>query len=180
MKKAGMALFVLVVFGLGGRGTAAQQNTPGPGKNPGRIQITTRLVALFSELETRGFEAVKHKDQAALNQLLAEEFQVWTPSSAGPVSREDWQREAFSGDLQSFRLRQMAVRSLSGEIAVASFVLNESAQAGGKLEPREFFVVDVWTKVNDHWVCMDRYVAPAATVPKGKSAAQDLRPSGKQ
>ena len=176
MKKAGMALLVVVALGAG---LAAQQNTSGPGKNPGRIQITTRLVALFSELETGWYEAVEHKDGATLNRLLGEEFQVWTPASAGPVSREDWQRGAFSGNLQSFRLRQMAVRSLSDEIAVASFVLNERVQAGGKLEQQEFFVVDVWTKVSNHWLCTDRYTAPVASADR-RSGAQDLRPSGKQ
>lgn len=176
MKRVQIALLVLAAIALGEWGGAgARQNTPG--KRSGRIQITTRLVALFSELETRWLEAVQHKDEAALKQLLGEEFELWTPAAAGPVAREDWQKSSFSENLQWFRMRQMAVRSLNDGYAVASFVLNESIESGGKPEQRAWFVVDVWTKVSDHWLCTDRYAAPVASAGKGSG---DLRPSGKQ
>jgi hypothetical protein len=86
---------------------------------------------------------VQQKDSAALNRLLGEDFLELSPNVVGPVPREDWQQRAFAQELRSFRIRQMAVRSLNEETAVASFVVSESVQSGGALQERSSFVVDV-------------------------------------
>jgi hypothetical protein len=108
--------------------------------------------------------------------LLGEDFLELSPNAAGPVPREDRQRRAFAQELQSFRLRQMAVRSLNGE-TVASFVLNESVQSGNALQERSSFVVDVWTRTTGRWVCTGRYVSLVSGA--GPSAVEDAKPTGK-
>jgi len=50
---------------------------------PGRVVITTRLVAIFSELESNVLTALQKKDGAALDKLLSDEFQVWTADPPG-------------------------------------------------------------------------------------------------
>jgi MFS transporter, FHS family, glucose/mannose:H+ symporter len=107
------------------------QTAPVP-QGPQRVMTRTRWVAGFSDLETHWARAVQHRDAGTLNRLLSEDFQVWTPQVAGPVPRGNWQRPAFGLELQSFPLRQMAVRSLNEQTAVASFVLTESVQSRGQ------------------------------------------------
>jgi ketosteroid isomerase-like protein len=156
----------------------AQQDTADQGA-PRRVVTTTRLVAVFSELENQWSEAVQHKDGAAMNKLMFEDFQLWTPKTSGPLPREKWQQQAFERDLRSFHLRQMAVRSLNEETAVTSFVLSESVQSGVKSRTEDYFVVDIWAKNGDHWLCTDRYASPLSSV-SGRTTSEDLKPSGKR
>jgi len=112
---------------------------------------------------------------------VSEDFQVWTPQPPGaPIPREDWQKQALAHQLVSFRLRQMAVRSLSNQISVASFVLSDLIEQGGKPQSRDHFVVDVWKKDGENWQCTDRYVWPISGNARRVRAGVDLRPSGKE
>jgi hypothetical protein len=144
-----------------------------------RVVTTTRLVSLFSELESEWMQAVLHKDESALARLLGEDFQLWTPGTSGPLPREDWQKQALEQSLASFHFRQMAVRSLSENSAVTSFVLSESVQSGGKQRVDEYFVVDIWSKEVDTWVCTDRYASPFLAAAK-RTQPEDRKPSGKR
>ncbi len=146
---------------------------------PRRVVTTTRLVAVFSDLESQWQQAVQRKDQAALSHLLSEDFQVWMPQSSGPVAREEWQQQAFAKGLSSFHFRQMAVRSLKEDTAVISFVLSESVQSGGKIAAEDYFVVDIWSQKGDRWVCTDRYASPLSKA-RGRTANEDLKPSEKR
>jgi len=145
---------------------------------PGRVVITTRLVAIFSELESNVLTALQKKDGAALDKLLSDEFQVWTADPPGsPLPREDWQAQAFGSPPASFHLRQMAVRPVSDDVAIASFVLQESSIRDGKEISQQRFIVDVWKKNGDGWLCTDRYASNAAESPSQQS---DKKPTGKQ
>jgi len=174
-----VARIVLLCFaaGLSCMGFA-QQNMPTQ-HAPRRVVTTTRLVAVFSELETQWWQAVQNKDEAALRRLLGEDFQVWMPDVSGPVAREDWQQQAFARKWGSFHLRQMAVRLLNDETAVASFVLSQSVQSRGKPQADDYFVVDIWSKNGDHWVCTDRYASLVSRA-SGLAPVEDAKPSGKQ
>jgi ketosteroid isomerase-like protein len=146
---------------------------------PRRVVTTTRLVAVFSELENQWLQAVQHKDEAALTHLLGEDFQEWMPQASGPLPREEWQQLAFAKRLSSFRFRQMAVRSVNEDAAVVSFVLSQSVQSGGKIAAEDYFVVDIWSQKSDHWVCTDRYALPLSKA-RERTAVEDLKPSGKR
>ena len=150
-------------------------------KETARIVTKTRLVAIFSELETQWLQAVQQKDETTLSRLVSEDFQVWTPQPPGaPIPREDWQKQALAHQLASFRLRQMAVRSLSNQISVASFVLSDIIEQGGKPQSRDHFVVDIWKKDGENWQCTDRYVWPISGNARRVRAGVDLKPSGKE
>jgi ketosteroid isomerase-like protein len=178
MKNAGTGIFVVFFLAAGWPGLAgAQESNPLPQRASQRVVTATRLVTVFSELETEWLQGVQQKDSAALARLLGEDFLELSPNAAGPVPREDWQQRALAQDLQSFRLRQMAVRSLNEETAVASFVLSESVQSGGALQERSSFVVDVWTRTSGRWVCTGRYVSLVSGT--GPSAVEDAKPTGK-
>jgi ketosteroid isomerase-like protein len=141
------------------------QNQAKPKSEPSRIVTVTRLVAMFSDLESQWLRAMQRKDESTLNRLLAEDLQVWTPTPPGdPIPREDWLRQALADRLESFHLRQMAVRSVNDDIALVSFVWSETVVRGGKSATSHYFVVDVWRKDrdNDRWQVTDRYISSVA------------------
>ena len=147
-----------------------------------RIVTRTRLQVLFSDLEGKWLKAIQDKDQGTLNRLLPDEFQVWTPAPPGsPIAREDWLKSALARKLQSFQFRQMAVRSVSSETSIASFVLTETFQKAGKPQSEEHFIVDVWMKSpgSEDWKCTDRYSWELGQVPNPPDT-QEAKPSGKQ
>ena len=142
-----------------------------------RIEARTRLVSQFSEMHKQWFEAVKRKDSAALNRLLSEDYEVWTPVHDGPIRREDWQAQAFAENLQDFHVTGMAVKALPGGVAVESFRLAESRSATTGGVTKDFFVVNVWTSDKDGWRCTDSYVSPATEQATAQSAP--AKPTGK-
>jgi hypothetical protein len=186
MKMPTIAVIVLVpLFALSF--TASAQNQA----RGHRVVTRTRLQVLFSDLESQWLKAVQEKDEASLNRLLADDFQVWTPQPPGdPIPREDWLRQAFANKLQSFRLRQMAVRSLSPEVSVADFLLTLTYDRAGKIQTQDHFVVDVWTDVqtdvqtkngeSDNWRCVARYVSVVSRVPRISRTQKNMKPIGKE
>ena len=160
------SLFAIVVLGA----WASAQNTK---QTPGRIVTTTRLVAVFSELEESTFKAAQQNDVATLNRVLADEFEVWTPEPPGqPIPREDWLKKMAADKTQSFRFRQMAVRSLADDISVVSFLFTEVSTS-----PKSYFIVDVWTRIGDSWKLRDRYQSRALA--QTRAPAVDKPPSGR-
>ncbi len=130
-----------------------------------------------SDLENQWLQALQHKDESSLSRLLGEDFQVWMPSVRGPVPREEWQKQTFTRTLTAFQFRQVAVRSLNEATVVTSFVLHENVQSGGKPTAEDYFVVDIWSKKDNRWICTDRYLAPISGEQAG---AADVKPSGKR
>ena len=96
------------------------------GEGPrGRSQA--KLQVFFSKLETQWLSAIQDKDPAALNLIVSDDFHLWTSAPPGnPISREEWLVGIFGRRLLSFQIRQLAVRELSSNIAVVSFVQTET------------------------------------------------------
>ena len=110
-------------------------------------------------------------------------FQVWTAAPPGdPTPHEVWQKQAFGRTLQSFRLRQLAVRAVSPEVSIASFVLSETFGQAGKPQTEDSFVVDVWVKNGDDdtWKCTDRYVSAVTGGAHAAGLKKGVRPTGKE
>lgn len=142
----------------------------------GRIETRTRVVSQFSELQAKWLQAIKSKDAAALDHLLSDDFEVWTPAHSGPIPREDWQAQALADNLKSLRLGNMAVKSPRDGIAVASFRLETTTARNGSDVTQQFFVVNLWVSDKDSWLCTDSYVSPvqaAPTTPPVKPAGKD-------
>ncbi|PYX82806.1 MAG: hypothetical protein DMG70_13430 [Acidobacteria bacterium] len=168
--------FVAVMVFLGS--CAALPQNQGPRQTPGRIVTTTRLVALFSQMEAGWLEAIQQQDQATLTRFLADDFQVWTPTPPGePVPREQWLQQAMAEKLDSFRIRQMAARAVNSSTVVVSFVLGETVQQAGKPRATDYFIVDLWQKKDENWQVTDRYLSQV----RGISGNQpgDVKPTGK-
>jgi Domain of unknown function (DUF4440) len=159
-------------------GWLAAQDQPAPRVSTGRVVTKTRLVALFSDLETQLLQGEQARDKPTLNRLLGEEFEVWTPNLSGdPIPRDDWQKRALAQKLSWFRIEQMAVKVMSDEVVVASFLLKETTQVDGKSKASNRFIVDVWKKNGDAWQLTDRYssrVTGSADTESGK------KPTGKE
>jgi hypothetical protein len=125
-------------------------------------QVVTKLQIFFSELETQWLKAAQGKDQAALNRIVSDDFHLWTSAPPGnPIPREEWLAGVFGRRLLSFHLRQVAVRKLSSEIAIVSFVKTETYQQTATPQTEDHFVVDIWINSGsgDNWRCTDRYVS---------------------
>src|ERR1700730_140848 len=135
-----------------------------------RIVSKTQIQVFFSELEKQCLKAVQEKNPAALNRVLSDDFQVWTSTPPGnPISRDEWLLGVFGRKLQSFQLRQVAVRAVSPEVAVVSFVLTETYQSATP-QTEGHFVVDIWINhgSGDNWRCTDRYFSELSGIPLQK------------
>jgi ketosteroid isomerase-like protein len=156
---------------------AFPQGQVAPPRPQKRIVTKTRLVAIFSDLENQLFQAAQSKDHAGLDAILAEDFQLWPPTPPGdPVPREDWLSQSLAENLRDFRVRQMAAHSVAENVTVVSFVLSKTVARAGKTSVQNYFVVDLWQKVEDKWKLSDRYASPlsGATL-----RANRPKPSGK-
>ncbi len=145
-----------------------------------RIVTTTRLVARFSELEERLAAAIKRKDESALNNLLSDDFDQWTPAPPGdPIPREDWLSSVLAGfTLDSFSIRQMAVRSLD-KFQLVSFVLSRKALCHGTDCSADAFIIDLWQEQAGGPRLVARYEALLPS-PLQRSARLPPTPTGKE
>ena len=82
-------------------------------------------------------------------------------------TRRRWFAGIFGRKVLSSHLRQLAVRNLSPEIAVVSFVKTETYQQTATPQTEDYFVVDIWINKGsgDNWRCTDRYVSEVKSVP---------------
>jgi hypothetical protein len=129
----------------------------------------THLQIFFSELETQWLKAIQGKDPAALNRVVSDDFRLWAATPPGtPISRSEWLLGIFGRRLLSFQVRQLAVRELSPEIAVVSFVQTETYQQSATPQTVDHFVMDIWINKGDgdNWRCTDRYFSEVAGTSK--------------
>jgi hypothetical protein len=131
----------------------------------------TKLQVFFSELETQWLKAIQAKDPTALNGIVSDDFHMRTAASPGnSVSRSEWLLAIFGRRIESFDIRQLAVRELSSQIAVVSFVQTETYLQTATPQTENLFVVDVWVNsgTGDNWRCTDRYTSEIKTMPSKK------------
>jgi Domain of unknown function (DUF4440) len=136
-----------------------------------QVVAKAHLQIFFSELETQFLKAVQDKDPSALNRIVSDDFHLWTASPPGtPISRSVWLLGIFSRRLLSFQVRQLAVRELTPEIAVVSFVQTETYQQSATPQMEDHFVTDIWINKGggDNWRCTDRYFSQVAGIPPQK------------
>lgn len=135
------SLFVAMALGSVTPPAAAQPATGTP--------MLTRLVKVFSELETQLAGAARKGDQAELSKLLDASFETRSASAPGtPLPRAEWISAAKSSDATA-RMEQMAVQDLD-TVAIVSF------------KRSSLFIVDVWTQHGGEWMLRSRYSSPAS------------------
>ncbi|HVP42117.1 MAG TPA: nuclear transport factor 2 family protein [Terriglobales bacterium] len=141
-------------------------------KSQPRVVTRTRLVALYSDLESQLAAAAQKGDKARLEQLLSDDFEQWSPEPPGdPIPREDWMAAYHP---TSFTTSQMAVRAF-GDTDVASFVLHQKGAFGDKDLSGDFFVVDVWRREGNAPRLASRYISKSS-----KWSAPSASPTGKR
>ncbi len=171
MKRAAVAIALIAV--------PAQLAPPASAQSaPRRIVTTTRLVAQFSDLEEQLAAAIKRKDEAAVKKLLSDDFDQWTPAPPGdPIPRDEWLHSVLNAStLESFRIRQMAVRPLD-KFELVSFVLSRKAICRGRDCSGDAFIVDLWQQQGAAPRLLSRYEAPVPAPPSPQVAPT---PSGKE
>jgi hypothetical protein len=155
--------------------TAAGQEPVIPKLTP-TIVTATRQVTLFTGLERQLLQAVQKKDKAALEAMLADDFEITMPH-ADALAGEDWLDSVLAKDfsLRTFVISQMSVADLGG-YAIVKYERGQQATLKGKPDDGEYFVVDVWKKSGDSWKLANRYVARIHAV----ATKPATRPTGRE
>lgn len=159
---------VILAMVLGAAASGQRQKTT----QGGRVVTRTRLVALYSDLESQLAAAAQKSDSAKLQQMLTDDFEQWSPEPPGdPIPREDWMAAYHP---TSFSASQMAVRTF-GNVEIASFVLHQKGAFADKEASGDFFVVDVWKREGNTSRLASRYISRI-----GKTTVPSTSPTGKR
>jgi hypothetical protein len=119
-----------------------------------RVPTVTRLVKLFSTLESELMAAVQKGDSTAIDKMLADDFELRSGAMPGtPTPRAEWLRH--SQGQAAAPMEQMAVHDY-GTAAVVSYLWKRKAR-------HDVLVVDVWGKSGDAWKLSVRYASPAGS-----------------
>jgi ketosteroid isomerase-like protein len=103
-------------------------------------------------------ETVRNRDSAALERMLAEDFEMRTGSEPGrPTARADWIIQSFREIPFSSSTEQMAVHEF-GNVALVSFLWKLDAPKSSGFA-RRLFVIDTW-ELSGGWRVKVRYIAP--------------------
>ena len=163
MQNRGVLLLVSALCVASSSARAADEAMP-----ESRIPTVTRWVKLFTKLENNLAASLKARDEAALQNLLADDFELRTGSMPGsPMPRAEWTRSLLlrrdvrlQHDLVGYSIEQMAGHELGNHAAV-SFVEKRASGSGIKAAPN-IFVVDVWKRSGDDWKLAIRYASAAS------------------
>jgi hypothetical protein len=162
MMKIRIICILTLLAGLAG---AASSVAADDAAATGRVPTVTRLVKIFSTLENEWSDAVRQRNAAAVDKLLASDFEMRTAGAPGrPIPRADWIRQAMSDPPFASRIEQMAAHEYGGKTVVVSFLWNLDASAGTDAAASiavRLFVVDTWVQEGDDWRVSTRYVASA-------------------
>jgi ketosteroid isomerase-like protein len=161
-------ILFLIAWGVAGPLVHAQ--APPTGRAPGGPTVT-RLVQMFTGLETEWMDAARRRDKAALERFLADDYELRISSLPGePIPREEWLQAAMNRyNLRSFTIGQMAVREL-GDAALVSFLYSQEADVEGRDRSGDFFVIDAWVQKDGVWKVKARYAGPVEGRPLPGSA----------
>jgi hypothetical protein len=134
-----------------------------PAGEMARVPTVTRLVQIFSQLESEVITALKQKDQAKLSKLMDQNFQLQVAlKSADFVPLSKWLNTSLAeAHSYSYNLSDMAVRDLD-QVVMVSFAW-KPYETSKKMAPSEVFVIDVWKKEGADWKLALRF---ASTAPK--------------
>lgn len=121
----------------------------------------------FTHLENSLMDAIVARNGSALEQILAEDFELRTARSGGELTlRDEWLQAATTTyKIRSFRISRLTVRSI-GAHAVVNFFCEQQAAFGGEDVSGMFFIVDLWQQTGRGWELSARYSAGPGVTPK--------------
>ena len=125
-----------------------------------RIESPTRQVTQFGQWEQQLATGVQHKNRAALDPLLADDFALRTARSGGQIiGRAEWLQHATTDyNVRDSYMQGLDVRQY-GDLAIVSFLYHQAADSAGHGLSGDFFIVDVWRKTAAGWKLATRYSA---------------------
>ena len=124
----------------------------------------TGEAAAISSLEARWTAALIAKDQAALADLLAPEFQLVGIRSTGvtAIPRGQWLANAGSIIFHDFKTETTSVQ-VFGDTALATVEGHWDIVFGGHPIKESFYVTDVWIRRGGAWRVVRRHSSPYQT-----------------
>jgi len=123
-----------------------------------RIPSVTRLVHVFSQLESRLSDAVRKRDKQAVSDLLTRDFEMRVGTMPGnPIPRADWLRQSFAEPELQSSIEQMAVHDYN-KVAVVSFMWTVASSKQPTVE-HQIYIVDTWRQEAGGWKLAVRYAA---------------------
>lgn len=150
---------------VGAAATAAAQTSPPAGK-PGRTTMTASTqapadVAAVTAREAQWTAALIAADSAALEDLLAPEFQLVGVRSTGvaAVPRAAWLASAPTIVFHKFKTETTSVQ-LFGDTALATVEGEWDIEFAGRPIREHFYVTDVWVRRAGHWRVVRRHSSP--------------------
>jgi hypothetical protein len=144
-------------------GIALAVAAPAFAQPSGRIPTVTRLVKIFSELETRIVDSARAPDTTALDAMLDPGFEARLGDAPGtPIPRDEWMRLARASPETHPRFAQMAVHDF-GTVAAVSFA--DTTRSSSR------FIVDVWKREGDGWKLAVRYQSDVTATKAGTRRA---------
>ncbi len=136
------------------------------------VPTMTRNVLTFTNLENDWADAVARRDNAALDKLVSDRFELRSSAAPGvPVPRAESLKQSLSLAPFKSAVTQMAVHEYP-DLMVVSFLWNIDANDASLA--KKVFVIDTWKRNGDGWQVAVRYAAPvdaAARVPGAAIAA---------
>ena len=122
--------------------------------------MPTIEVDFFTRLEKQLMDVVVAQDRAAMNSLLAPDFELRTSRNGGDlVLRDEWlQAVTTNYKVRSYRIEHLTVRQIDNA-AIVNFFCEQQATVAGRDVGGEFFLVDVWQKGENDWKLLTRYSA---------------------
>lgn len=144
------------------------------------VPTVTRLVKVFQQLETQFAQAARAGDTAALEALLADDFELRAARRPGePVARAQWLAAIQQQPAPDARIEQMAAHD-HGAIVDVSFLLRPVAAGPAKRGTEApLFIVDTWARDGDAWRLKVRYAGVVGSSPQrvpGEGAATGATP----
>ena len=121
-----------------------------------QIPVVTRLVQIYSDDEQRLAEAINRRDAAAIERLVAKDFELRPANHIGVATpRAAWLAQSLKEAPTSVIISQMAVHDY-GNIRIVSFAMKRPAAPQAA---RDIAVVDVWMLTGEKSVLKVRYAA---------------------
>jgi hypothetical protein len=127
--------------------------------------MPTRLVVLFNKQELAVSAALIKGDRAALDRLVAEDFELRAGSRMDTaIPRDAWLANSLSPPqyITPLSPQQMAVWDF-GNNAVVSFKWTNIGMTGQSSVQNQF-VVDVWKRDGDNWKLAIHFIDPVGPI----------------
>lgn len=135
----------------------------GKTKVKGEEETTAQIEKRVLSLESKLMEAVKLRDAAALNRLLADDFVAAGVNLTGtqPDKMRFIDYALKNLELKSYNLEKTTVRAYP-TTAIVTFNYKRTASVAGAAADGDFVVTDVWVKNGNKWQAVSHHISQTA------------------